>query len=201
MRLLVPVLTITVVLVGMNAALADNCRIGNLGYNSYEGYLSNGNGLSNHFGPGVGYSVPSGSFGDYMNAGDYFRRYIPRDQWGTYGYGTGHLGLGYGPYIFAPREGGPPRTLNDPLPGAYMAAPPPKIRVGRGQIKVSMPAKIPGVQKVTVTVLAFNGAELSTICLQQPPYNFVFPVLDGSQNGRVRIDYANNGLSSTAYPL
>ncbi|MCX6344650.1 MAG: hypothetical protein NT018_06215 [Armatimonadetes bacterium] len=188
----------------LTAVSADGsvmCGPGNLGYNSYNGYLTRGAGLKNYFGPGVGYGVPSGTFGDYQNAGDYFRRYVPPGQWGRFGYGTGHLGQGYGPYIFGRQNGPPPPGMNDPLPGAYEDAPAPKIKVGRGLISVSLPRNLPGVRCVTVTILAFNGAELTAATLQQPPWLFTIPVMDGCKNVRVRIDYVNSGLSATSYPL
>lgn len=202
MRRLLAVLTlalgIAVLAIGGQAVYA---QAGNLGYNSYEGYVSGGNGPNNYFGPGVGYGTPSGAFGDYQNAGDYFRRYVPPDQWGTLGQGTGHLGQGYGPYIFSPRDGAQRPSLNDPLYPPYQYSPPPKVKVGRGLITVSMPGNIPGVRQVTVTLLAFNGAELCTQCITTPPYLFKIPVMDGSKNVRVRIDYINNGLSATSYSL
>lgn len=163
-----------------------------MGYNSYESGLSSGYGLKHNFGPGVGY--PS-------ETGDYFHRYIPPEDWGKYGYGTGHLGMGYGPYIYPRGDGPSPPGLFDPLPEYYRDAPPPSIKVKHGVITVGVPSYIPGIRSVTVTVLAFNGAELATQCISQPPYKFTFPVLDGSKNVRVRIDYINNGLSATAYPL
>lgn len=183
------------------AGPAAHAQAGNLGYNSYEGYISGGVGPNNYFGPGVGYGTPSGAFGDYHNAGDYFRRYVPPEQWGKFGQGTGHLGQGYGPYIFSPREGAQRPSLNDPLMPPYQYAPPPKIKVGGGVINVSVPGDLPGVRQVTVTLLAFNGAELCTQSIQAAPFNFQIPVMDGSKNVRVRIDYINDGLSATSYPL
>lgn len=199
MRYAASVLTLALLLA--LAAPVAYSQVGNLGYNSYEGYLSKGLGLNHYFGPGVGYGVPSGTFGDYQFGGDYFRRYIPPEQWGRFGYGTGHLGEGYGPYIFAPRNGPSRPVFADPLPGTYADAPPPRIKVGGGLIKVSVPKNLPGVKSVTVTVLAFNGAELCTQCLNMPPWDFKLPVMDGCKNVRVRIDYINCGLSATSYPL
>lgn len=175
-----------------SAADETQSQPGNLGYNSYEGYLSQGAGLKSYFGPGVGYPAETG---------DYFRRYIAPREWGRYGYGTGHLGEGYGPYIFGRRDGTQPPGLFDPLPGAYRDAPPPRIKIKNGQILVSLPDGIPGILSVTVTMVAFNNAELATQTITQPPFKFKFPVLDGVKNVRVRIDYVNNGLSATSYPL
>lgn len=200
MRNILAVLTFSLIAVVLGAP-AVLAQPGNLGYNSYEGYISGGHGLSSHFGPGVGYGTPSGAFGNYQNAGDYFRRYMPPGQWGTYGYGTGHLGQGYGPYVFSRRDGSSTPGMFDPLRSPYFDAGPPKIKVGRGQINVSLPNNLPGVQQVTITLLAFNGAELCTICLQKPPWNLSLPVMDGGKNVRVRIDYCNQGLSATSYPL
>ncbi len=56
-------------------AAAADCGVGNLGYNSFEGYLSQGTGLDKHFGPGVGYPASSG---------DYFQRYLKPQDWGQY---------------------------------------------------------------------------------------------------------------------
>ena len=176
---------------GYGVAAGDQ-QVGNLGYNSYEGYLTGGMGLHKWFGPGVGYPTESG---------DYFHRYIPPEDWGKFGYGTGHLGEGWGPYVFSRRHGPSPPGLSDPLPGAYTSAPPPSIKVKRGNIRVAMPSDVPGVRCVTVTILAFNNAELATQSLQCPPFVFNFPVLDGCKNVRVHIDYVNDGLSATSYPL
>ncbi len=167
---------------------------GNLGYNSFEGYLSGGSGLNKYFGPGPGY--PS----DSNENGDFFHRYVPADQWGRFGYGTGHLGDGYGPYIFG-GQGPTPPGMFDPLPGAYQSAPPPLIKIRHGHIRVAMPGDIPGIRCVTVTIVAFNNADLATMTLSKPPFVFNFPVMDGCKNVRVRIDYVNNGLSATSYPL
>ena len=168
-------------------------QVGNLGYNSYEGYLTKGAGLQKYFGPGVGYPADVG--------GDYFYRYMPPREWGRWGYGTGHLGEGYGPLIFPRRDGPSPLGMFDPLPGPLQDAPPPKVKVGGGQIRVAMPGNIPGVKSVTVTIVAFNNADLATMTCSNPPYVFTFPVMDGVKNVRVRIDYANCGLSATSYPL
>jgi len=188
---IVSVLTLTIIY-ALGAAAAD-APIGNLGYNSYEGYLSRGKGLNKYFGPGVGYPAEVG--------GDYMRRYVPSDQWGTMGYGTGHLGEGWGPYIYSNRSGSSPPGLFDPLPGAYREAPPPSIKVKRGRILVGLPKNIPGIKCVTVTILAFNNAELACQTVSSPPFQFNFPVMDGVKNVRVRIDYCNEGLSATAYSL
>lgn len=168
---------------------------------TYNNYMANGVGQGNYFGPGVGYSTPSGAFGDYWNAGDYFRRYVPREQWGIFGNGTGHLGQGYGPYIFSPRDGPPPPGLNDPLPGTFAGPPVPKFKASRGQLYVTLPGNLEGVRQVSATIVAFNGAELCTVCVQQPPWTLHLPILDGSKTVRVRVDYADNGLSATSYPL
>ncbi|MHB9037561.1 MAG: hypothetical protein ACYC64_12915 [Armatimonadota bacterium] len=192
MKTAFPVLTLIIALASAGVVMAGNSQIGNLGYNSYEGALSGG-GQTQHFGSGVGYPTQLGA--------DYFHRYIPSGQWGKYGYGTGHLGQGYGPYVFPDLKKGPPPGMFDPLPGEYDNAPPPKIKVSRGTIRVGLPGNIPGVRCVTVTVLAFNGAELCSQTLSCAPYAFNLPVLDGAKNLRVRIDYVNNGLSATSYPL
>lgn len=177
--------------VAMSAAPAA-AEIGNLGYNSYEGFMTGGTGLNRHFGPGVGYPSENG---------DYFHRYIPADKWGKLGYGTGHLGQGWGPYIFAPREGSSPPGLYDIPQPAYADAPPPSIKVRNGSIYVNVADWVPGIRSVTVTVLAYNGAELVSQVISDPPFNFNLPVMDGSRHVRVHIDYANNGLSATSYPL
>jgi len=181
-------LALTVASVG---AADDGC-VGNLGYNSYESYMSGGVGLNKYFGPGPGYPT---------NTGDYFRRYIPPDQWGKVGFGTGHLNEGYGPYVFGPKDQPSPPGLFDPLPGAYRDAPPPLIKIRRGNIRVALPPRIPGIRCVTVTLLAFNGAELVAQSRQCAPFEFNLPVMDGCKSVRVRIDYINEGLSATAYPL
>lgn len=198
---IVSVLTLTAILALGAVAIADQ-QIGNLGYNSYEGYVSKGAGLHKYFGPGVGYPSGNGNFGNpYGVSGDYMRKYVPADQWGELGYGTGHLGEGWGPYIFSNREGSSPPGLFDPLPGAYRDAPPPAIKIKNGRILVGLPKDIPGIRCVTVTILAFNEAELATQTVTSPPYQFNFPVMDGVKNVRVRIDYCDEGLSATSYPL
>lgn len=192
---IVSVLTLTTILAfgAAVSTLAANAPIGNLGYNSYEGYYSQGHGLNKNFGPGVGY--PAEVVGDFM------RRYVPAEQWGSMGYGTGHLGEGWGPYVFSNRSGSSPPGMFDPLPGAYREAPPPAIKIKHGRILVGLPGDIPGIKCVTVTILAFNNAELATMTVSNPPYQFDFPVMDGVKNVRVRIDYCDEGLSATAYPL
>jgi len=185
-------LTVMTAAVVCGAVFAEDQKVGNLGYNSYEGALSKGKGLDKTFGPGVGYPSESG---------DQFRRYIPQNEWGRYGYGTGHLGEGYGPYIYGRRKGPSPPGLFDPLEPAYKEAPPPTIKVSNGRIRVGMRNDLPGVTCVTVTIVAFNNAELVTQSLQCPPFNFDLPVMDGVKSVRVRIDYNNAGLSATSYPL
>lgn len=185
------------------AAIAAGAQTGNLGYNSYEGYMSGGRGLKPYFGPGVGYPSGNGdSFGSpYGVSGDYMRKYVPPEAWGSMGYGTGHLGQGWGPYIWGNREGPSPPGMFDPLPQPYLTAPPPSIKVKNGHVLVRLPGDIPGIKCVTVTILAFNGAELCSQSKQSPPFAFDLPVMDGIKNVRVRIDYVNAGLSATSYPL
>ncbi len=198
---IVSVLTLIALLSLGAAVMADQCT-GNLGYNSYEGYVSKGAGLHKYFGPGVGYPAGNGNYGyPYGVSGDFMRKYVPSDQWGELGYGTGHLGEGWGPYIFSNREGSSPPGLFDPLPGSYVDAPPPTIRVKHGRIVVGMRGDIPGIKCVTVTILAFNNAELAVQTLNKPPYKFDFPVMDGVKNVRVRIDYVDESLSATSYPI
>ena len=163
-------LTLAVAAVACGAVLADDQKVGNLGYNSYEGALSKGEGLNKYFGPGVGYQSDSG---------DQFRRYFPAEDWGKLGYGTGHLGEGYGPYIYGRRKGPSPPGLFDPLEPAYKEAPPPSIKVSNGRIRVGMRPDIPGIVCVTVTIVAFNNAELASASRQCAPFDFNFPVMDG----------------------
>lgn len=188
----VSVLTLISILALGAAAVADQ-PIGNLGYNSYNGFVSQGSGLPKYFGPGVGYPAQVG--------GDFMRRYIPSEKWGQFGYGTGHLGDGWGPYVFGNREGSSPPGLFDPLPEAYDTAIPPAISIKHGRVFVALRNDIPGIRCVTITMLAFNGAELATQSVSKPPYQFDFPVLDGVKNVRVQIDYCNEGLSATSYPI
>ncbi len=195
----ISVLTLLALLVAIGAG----AETGNLGYNSYEGYVSGGRGLKTYFGPGVGYPSGNGdSFGSpYGVSGDYMRKYVPAEQWGNFGYGSGHLGEGWGPYIWGNRSGASQRGMFDPLPQPYNEAPPPSIKIKRGHILVGLPKDIPGVKCVTVTILAFNGAELCSDSKQSPPFAFDLPVMDGVKNVRVRIDYVNDNLSATSYPL
>jgi hypothetical protein len=186
-------LLIAVGAMGVGAAAADNTPVGNLGYNSYEGYLSKGAPLEKYFGPGVGYPTDVG--------GDYFRRYYSPNQWNRYGYGTGHIGEGYGPLIFPDRNKPTPPGMFDPLPPAYRDAPPPRIKISNGRIKVMLPRNIPGIRCVTVTMVAYNNADLCVQTLKCEPFAFDFPVMDGVKNVRVRIDYEGAGMSATSYPL
>lgn len=178
--------------IAIGAVSAGDTPVGNLGYNSYEGYLSKGAPLEKYFGPGVGYPTGVG--------GDYFRRYYSPNQWGRYGYGTGHLGEGYGPLVF-PDKNRNTSGMFDPLPPAYRDAPPPRIKISNGRIRVMLPRNIPGIKCVTVTMVAYNNADLSVKSLQCEPFVFDFPVLDGVKNVRVRIDYEGAGMSATSYPL
>lgn len=183
------------------AAIWTIGRTAAFGDANYDAYLSNGAGNPNYFGPGVGYGAPSGQFGNYENQGDYFRRYVPPGQWGNLGNGTGHLGEGYGPYIYSPRNGPPPPGINDPLPGTFSGPPPPRIKVAGNMVKVCLPKNMQGVRQVTVTLVAFNGADLVEGCIQHPPWIIALPVMDGIKTVRIRVDYCNNGLSATSYPL
>lgn len=195
MKKSVPVLTFIIAAVLVSGvAFADSLQpaVGNNGYNSYEGYLTDGTGLNRYFEPGTGYPAEAG--------GDYFQRYIPPEEWGKFGYGTGHMGQGYGPYIYGGRDGYHPGMF-DPLPGAFNSAPPPKIKISHGAINVSLNNKIPGIKCVTVTIVAFNNVDLASQTLTSPPYVFKMPILDGVKNVRVQIYYVNNGLSATSYPL
>lgn len=167
---------------------------GNLGYNSYEGYMTGGYPYSDWTYGGTGYPTP----GD--NPGDFYHRYIPPEQWGQYGYGTGHAGEGYGPYIFKDPDK-QPRGMFDELPAPLSQSPPPSIKVKNGCVRVALPSTVPGICRVTVTLVAFNNADLVTQTATAPPYVFNLPVMDGLKNVRVRIDYVNNGLSATSYPL
>ncbi len=188
------VLAITLfIILAISGLEASDCQqTGNLGYNSYEGFISNGRGLNRYFGPGVGYDTGPNT---------YFPRYFTPQEWGRFGYGTGHLGMGWGPYVFGNQNGQSQPGMFDPPMEAYKAAPPPVIRLRRGEVRVGLPDRLPGVKCITVTLLAYNGAELSTQVLTCPPFKFCFPVMDECTSVRVRIDYNDNGFSSTAYPL
>lgn len=190
LRILVVLAAISAI--GLSAAAASNTSPGNLGYNSYEGYLTKGGPQQKFFGPGVGYPTDAG--------GNYFRRYYPPNQWGTYGYGTGHMGQGYGPMVFPDKDRNT-SGMFDPLPPAYQDSPPPRIKISGGHIKVMLPRNIPGIRCVTVTMVAYNNADLCQKTLQAEPFAFDFPVMDGVKNVRVRIDYDGAGMSSTSYPL
>ena len=110
------------------------------------------------------------------------------------------MGDGYGPYIYG-GQGQLHPECSIRCREAYQSAPPPLIKIKHGNIHVAMSGDIPGIRCVTVTIVAFNNAELATMSLSRPPFVFNFPVMDGCKNVRVSIDYVNNGLSATSYPL
>lgn len=186
------ILAIAVAAISVSVVAAGNAPVGNLGYNSYEGYLTKGAPQVRYWGPGVGYPTQAG--------GDYFRRYYSPNQWNKYGFGTGHMGEGYGPLVF-PDENRSTAGMFDPLPGSYRDAPPPTIKIRGGRIRVMLPRGIPGIRCVTVTMVAYNNADLAVKTINCEPFAFDFPVLDGVKNVRVRIDYEGAQMSATSYPL
>ncbi len=141
-----------------------------------------------YFGPGPGYPDNPGS--------KYFYRYYPPDQWQKYGYGTGHMGVGYGPYIYGGQR---------PSPGARDAAiygPSliiPKFKmVGNSQVMISAPGV--GVTGLTVNVLSFGGAVLQTGYVNASPFEIVANIPDGATVLQIRVDTVS-GFRAMGYSL
>jgi len=141
-----------------------------------------------YFGPGVGYP-------DYGSS-KYFYNYYPPEKWGTYGYGTGHMGMGYGPYIYGGRKL-PPSAEDQANYG--LATIRPKLKwIGGNQVLVSAPA---GVKQITVDVLSFSGAVLETGTVVSPPFQIIARLPEGATSIRVRLDLPDSGFSAMAFSI
>lgn len=140
-----------------------------------------------YFGPGPG----------YPDLGDkYFYRYYPPSDWGQYGYGTGHMGVGYGPYIYGKyrldRSAAELRAL-----APYPVQPKMK-RIGYDQVRVYMPEN-PRVVSMTVNVVA-DAAVIETGTVSAPPYEIIAHVPAGADVIQVQVNLVD-GISAVGYPL
>ncbi|MBI2842901.1 MAG: hypothetical protein HYX78_05830 [Armatimonadetes bacterium] len=143
-----------------------------------------------YFGPGVGYK----DFG----SSKYFRTYYPPEKWEKYGYGTGHMGMGYGPYIYSG-----PRTERPVFDRPDFATPLVKPRlkwIGGNQVRVITPSSAGNIQQLQVDVLAFNGAVLHTGTAVRAPYEIVALLPEGAASIRVRINLVD-GFSAVVFPI
>jgi len=144
-----------------------------------------------YFGPGPGYP-------DYGSA-KYFYNYYPAENWEVYGYGTGHMGMGYGPYIYGGRRTQP--TLVD-RPDLSMPVLKPKLKwIGGNEVKVTAPKRPESVRQLTVDVLAFNGAVLETGTVATPPFEIIARLPEGATSIRVYMDLTDQGFSAVVYPI
>ncbi|MEN6520975.1 MAG: hypothetical protein ABFD46_07480 [Armatimonadota bacterium] len=147
--------------------------------------------LPRYFGPGPGYP-------DYGSA-RYFYNYYPSQSWEVYGYGTGHMGMGYGPYIYGGQRG--QQTLLD-RPDLAMPMVKPRVKwIGGNEVKVAAPSRPGTVVQLTVDVLAFNGDVLETGTVTSPPYEIIARVPEGATSIRVHISLADQGFSAVVYPI
>jgi len=127
-----------------------------------------------YFGPGPGYPDLSAK---------YFYNYYPPEKWGKYGYGTGHLGMGYGPYMYGGRR---VPSLAEDRPDFGVPALRPALKwIGGNEVRVSAPS---GVRQLTVDVLSFNGAVLQTGTVTSAPYEIIAVLPEGATTIRVRMD-------------
>lgn len=141
-----------------------------------------------YFGPGVGYPDLGSK---------YFYRYYPPDQWGKYGYGTGHMGLGYGPYIYGGKR--VPPAVRDRAEFGFRSVTASFKRVGANQVRVSAP-NAGYVTGLTVNVLSYSGDVLETGRVTVPPFDIIAHLPDGANSVQVRIDLVN-GYSAAGYSL
>lgn len=150
--------------------------------------LAEGGGQQRYFGAGPGYP-------DYSDK--YYYRFYPPDQWGVYGYGTGHMGLGYGPYMY-----GKYRTIPAERDDYAMSYPPvyPTFKhAGNGSMLVSVPCA-PNVRAITVNVLSFRGAILQTGTCTSPPFQIIAHIPEAAASIQVRIDLVD-GFTAKGYSL
>lgn len=144
-----------------------------------------------YFGPGPGYP-------DYGSA-RYFYNYYPSESWEVYGYGTGHMGMGYGPYIYGGQR--TQQTLVD-RPDLSMPMVKPRVKwIGGNEVKIAAPSRPGTVVQLTVDVLAFNGDVLETGTVIGPPYEIIARVPEGATSIRVHIALSDQGFSAVVYPI
>lgn len=144
-----------------------------------------------YFGSGTGYK----DFG----SSKYFYSQYPPEKWDAYGYGTGHMGMGYGPYIYGGR--GIDRTALERSDYGIPTIVPKLKWMGGTQVRVRIPVDPLAVVKMRVDVLAFNGAVLETAADAVAPFEIVTDLPQGSATVRVHVDLADSGFSATAFPI
>ena len=143
-----------------------------------------------YFGPGPGYP-------DYGSA-TYFYKQYPPEKWNVYGYGTGHAGMGYGPYIYGGRRTEP--TLEE-RPDLAMPMVKPKVKwIGGNEVRVAIPASPSSITQLKVDVLAFNGAVLESGTVVSAPYEIIAHLPEGATSIRVYTCLAD-GFSSVVFPV
>ncbi|HOM71019.1 MAG TPA: hypothetical protein PLU88_09345 [Armatimonadota bacterium] len=133
-----------------------------------------------------------------FGSAEYFREYYPADKWEVYGYGTGHLGMGYGPYIY----GGYERNWSaEERPELSMPMLKPKVKwIGGNEVKVTAPKRPDAIEQVTVDILAFNGAVIATGTVTTPPFQIIAQLPEGATSIRVYMDL-RDGFSSVVFPI
>lgn len=143
-----------------------------------------------YFGPGTGYP-------DFGSA-SFFYRYYPPNRWGTYGYGTGHAGQGYGPYVYGGRIYEPSLEQR---PDLSMPMIKPRLKwIGGNQVRVYAPGSPGRVRQMKVDVLAFNGEVIQTATVASPPYEIIAILPEGATTIRVNLGLCD-GFSASAYPI
>lgn len=143
-----------------------------------------------YFGPNVGYP-------DAPNA-KYFYSYYPPDKWDKYGYGTGDMGQGYGPYVYGGKKSAPTMLERNDFGMPLLR---PKLKfLGGNSVLVTPPARPDLVQGMIVDVVAFNGAVLETGTVTGNQ-EIIANLPEGSASIRVYVELANNGFSAQVFPI
>mgnify|MGYP005851643679 CR=1 FL=1 len=148
-----------------------------------------------YFGPGPGY--PDYASSEYFfgfGSEKYFLRQYPEERWGVYGYGTGHMGMGYGPYIYGGRTD--KQTWED-RPDLAMPGIRPKLTwTGGSAIKIKVPNC---VLSTTIEIVAFNGAILYSEVITGRGTTVFIP--EGSTSIRLCMCLPGNGFSAQSFPI
>jgi hypothetical protein len=148
-----------------------------------------------YFGPGPGYpDYASSQYFFGFGSEKYFLRQYPEEQWGIYGYGTGHMGMGYGPYIYGGRN--ERRTWED-RPDLAMPVIRPKLRwLGGNAVSVKVPSC---VLSTTIEVIAFNGAVLTSEIITTRGTTIYLP--EGATSVRLCMCLPCNGFSAQSFSI
>jgi hypothetical protein len=152
-----------------------------------------------YFGRGPGYLDPARDFMSYGDPGaKYFRSSYPESRWGKYGYGTGHLGQGYGPYIFGGRS---TSKLVEDRPDHGMPMLRPSLNwIGGNEVRVTAPWSPSQVKTLHVEVVNFVGAVLETGTVSDPPYEIIARLPEGATQIRVSTELSD-GLSAASFSI